>query len=83
VAGGGVTPKMREALRMLVEQETHGYRNGEGAVSAWASGLFDGQAWIHFRTVRALERADLIEVRWGIDGSDIWLRDAGREAVAA
>jgi hypothetical protein len=78
-----VTPKMREALRMLVAQEANGYRNGEGVVSAWASAIFDGQAWIHYRTVRALERADLIEVRDEYEGGNVWLKDAGRKAVAA
>lgn len=72
----------RRALELLVEQESHGYRNGEGVCTVGQTCLDGGQAWIHFQTARALERRGLVSIRYAYDYPDIWLEDAGRALVA-
>jgi len=75
-----LNPLQRTALELLVAQEQHGYRNGEGVASMAASALMDGQAWIHFQTARALERRGLVtlDYTYADEGACIWLTDVGR-----
>lgn len=78
-----LTSHQRYALELLVAQEGHGYRNGEGAVAGLGeSALLDGQAFVNHATATALERRGLVELRWiGGEGGDIYLTDAGRKVA--
>jgi hypothetical protein len=78
-----ISPRQRYALELLVAQESHGYRNGEGTLCSDESALLDGQAFIHFQTARALERRGLVAIVDDYEAPDLWLTDAGRKAVVA
>lgn len=71
-----LTYTQRAALWMLNESR------GESALSPEQSAMSDGQAFIHWRTARALEWRGLARIEdFGGDGGSIELTEAGREAV--
>lgn len=70
----GMTPKMREALRLLREHGDPVIGHGGGVVTSSATHLSSGQPWIHFHTALALERAGYADVTYDFDCAEITLR---------
>jgi hypothetical protein len=50
------------------------YLPGVVAAPGCPSALSDGQAWINFRTAKALERRGLVCIVWRDEGGDIYPR---------
>lgn len=74
-----LTPKMREALRLLREHGDPVIGPGGGVVTTAATHLSSGQPWVNIVTAIALERLELAELHdHGADGSEVTLTEAGR-----
>lgn len=75
-----LTPKMREALRLLRAHGDLQIGPGGGVVTTGATGLDSGQPWINFHTARALERAGLADIAYpDVDCAEITLTPDGQE----
>lgn len=70
---------LRARLQFLRRYEN--YDGGWAVVYAGQTTTFDGQPWINFRTVVALERLGLVEVEWDGEASRCRLTPTGREAA--
>ena len=74
-----LSPKMREALRLMGE-------GGEGLVHGGTDVYGDGQVWVGQRTAKALARRGLARIDWtdcipGEDYPDLILTDDGLRAA--
>ena len=59
----GLSPAMKSALSMMAEvRERGGEPHGIGANTCDQPYWMDGQAWIDWRTIRALARRGLVKV---------------------
>lgn len=73
---------LRRSLRLLADCERP--HDPYGVVTSSATGKYDGQAWIHWTTVRALQFRGLVDVEYLGDresGDRVRLTDAGRAAL--
>jgi hypothetical protein len=70
-----VDPHFRRVLEMLLDCETD--VDPWGVIHAGATGVYDGQAWVNYRTANALHRRGLVV----LDDDLISLSDEGRKVA--